>query len=97
MFAGAVVVGSRADVVDRQIVTCGDVSVDGGEIGPSAADVRDDQARIEGLGSGGTDGAASGIRVSELQVKLRADVGWPDVDVSADGSEIGVVHGGCTS
>ena len=62
VFAGAVAVGSRADVVNRQIVARGDVSADGGEIGPAAADVRDDQARIEGLGSGGTDGAASGIR-----------------------------------
>ena len=97
VFAGAVAVGSRADVVDRQIVARGDVSADGGEIGPSAADVRDDQARIEGLGSGGTDGAASGIQGSELQAEFRADVGGPDVDVSADGGEIGAVHGGCAS
>ena len=62
VFAGAVAVRSGADVVDRQIVARGDVSVDGGEIGSSAADVQDDQARIEGLGSGGTDGAASGIQ-----------------------------------
>jgi len=90
VFAGAVVVGSGADVVDRQIVARGDVSADGGEIGPAAADVRDDRARIEGLGSDGTDGAVSGIRGSELQAELRADVGGPDVDLSADGGEIGV-------
>ena len=66
----------------------GDVSADGGEIGSAAADVRDDQARIEGLGSGGTDGAASGIQGSELQAEFRADVGGPSEDVSADGGEI---------
>ena len=75
VFAGAVTVGSRADVVDRRIVARGDISADGGEIRSSAADVRDDQARIEGVGSGGTDGAASGIRGSELQAEFRADVG----------------------
>ena len=32
VFAGAVAVGSRADVVDRRIVACGDMSADGGEI-----------------------------------------------------------------
>ena len=94
VFAGAVVVGSGADAVDRQIVARGDVSADGGEIGPAAADVRDDRARIEGLGSDGTDGAVSGIRGSELQAEPRAEVDGPDVDLSADGGEIGTLTKG---
>jgi len=88
VLAGAVAVGSGADVVNRQTVARRDGSADGGEIGPAAADVRDDRARI--VGSNGTDGAVSGIRGSELQAELRVDVGGPDVDLSADGGEIGV-------
>ena len=79
VFASAVAVGSGADVVDQRIVARGDISADGGEIGLFAADIRDDQARIEELGFGRTDGAASGIWGPELRTGLRADVGRSDV------------------
>ena len=70
LLTGAVVVGSRADVVDQ-----GDVDYGCRGAGSMGGLERRNQASIDGTGFGAAVGVASCIQGPELQARFRADVG----------------------
>ena len=81
VLTGAVVVGSRADVVDQRTVAGGHMLAGSGMIRSFEGGLeRRDQAPIDGTGFGAAVGVASCIQGPELQARFRADVGRPDAE-----------------
>ena len=71
LLTGAVVVGSRANVVDQENVACGHMSAGSSMLGSLKGGLEQQgQAFVDGIGFGEAAGVASGIQGPELQAEI---------------------------